>query len=172
MHTRCSPPALLSPGGSKVVISLFQILIWQQLLPVARLPLGRQSPFKSLLPTHPPINTNPVHQPPSPTGILNSPPSSHPQARRARSFLTHPSKATHPPLHPTPVWLWQWHRTEFTHCSRWHMDALESAAIQEKRFFYNASALGRVYSTSSMLKDNPCVLWYGFPHSAQPGLVE
>lgn len=26
-HTCCSPPALLSPGGSKVVISLFQILI-------------------------------------------------------------------------------------------------------------------------------------------------
>lgn len=86
-HTHYSPPALLSPGGSKVVISLFQILIWQQLLPVARLPLGRQSPFKSSLPPCPPINTSPAHPPPPPsTAILHYP------------LLRRPSTPPEPPL--------------------------------------------------------------------------
>lgn len=110
-------------GGSKVVISLFQILIWQQLQPVARLPLGRQSPFKSLLNPHPPINRSAAHPPPSPTLLLHPSPSSWPKpARSACSFLT--------PYMPNPIPSdWGWHLTEFTQGSRWHMDALESAAI-------------------------------------------
>jgi len=89
-QTRCSPPVLLSPGGSKVVISLLQILIWQQLLPVARLPLGRQSPFKSLLPPRPPINTSPIH-PPLPS---STPPFSAPSPECP---LSPPSPLQHPP---------------------------------------------------------------------------
>lgn len=55
------------------------------------------------------------------------------------------------------------------------MDALESAAVQEKRrivCFYIASVHGGVCPTSSVLRAVPSVLWHGFTHSVQPGLVE
>lgn len=112
-HTHTHWAALFSPGGSKVVISLFQILIWQQLQPVARLPPGRQSPFKSFLLIHP---TTHQHQSCTPTTILCCHPSQP-------CFYLPSLEGLYPPLpHPLcypPVWLWLWHQAEFTRSSRW-----------------------------------------------------
>lgn len=54
------------------------------------------------------------------------------------------------------------------------MDALESAAIQEKWIvcFYNVSLHGGVCSTCPALQAVPSVLWHGFTHCVQPGPVE
>lgn len=87
-------------GGSKVVISLFQILIWQQLQPVARLPLGRQSPFKSLLNPHPPINRSTAHPPHIPHFAPPSLAFFLTQACTICLLISHPLYAQ-----PNPIWL-------------------------------------------------------------------